>query len=304
MVDGLRLLIVGGAGLIGHALMAEGQSRNHTILGTHRRSAEPETVYLSLPDNKSSQRIVRDFDPDWIFFAAGMSWVDGCELDRESCYDQNVKAPLELLAISPSANLVYFSSEYVFDGMNGPYSEKDRLKPLSMYGRCKAEAESRVLELSPSSLVIRTTVVYGLERQKKNFLYQVLANVGSAKQMEVPVDQLSSPTYVRDLVSATLDLVERGNTGIFHIAGSETTDRFSFAKLICSVFQLDSHFIKPVRTSDLHQLAPRPLKAGLKIDKLEKTIPFRMSTPTQGLLKSLEDLNMKERPFIDRPPGL
>lgn len=299
-----RLLIVGGAGLVGRALMAEARRRGHIILATHRRNAAPDTVYLSLPNDESSRKIVSEFKPDWILFAAGMSWVDGCEADRKSCYDQNVKAPLELLRVSPSVNLVYFSSEYVFDGRKGPYSERARINPLSAYGKCKAEAESRILELSPGSLVVRTTVVYGSEGQRKNFLYQVLSNAQSGKEMSVPVDQVSSPTYVRDLAAACLDLVERKKSGIFHIAGSEVMDRFSFAKLICDVFQVNSLFIKPVKSGDLDQLAPRPLRAGLKIDKLERTISFRMSTPKQGLLRSMEDLCLKDYSMVSATMSL
>ena len=137
-------------------------------------------------------------------------------------------------------------------------------------------------EVEPA-LVVRTTVVYGPDRQGKNFVYQLIRNCRSGQGMRIPSDQVSSPTYNADLAQASVELCERDQRGVFHLAGDGVLDRFAFAKLACDVFGLDAARLTPVSTAALGQKAPRPLKGGLRIAKAQALLRTPLRSPEAGL---------------------
>ncbi len=136
---------------------------------------------------------------------------------------------------------------------------------------------------------MRTTVIYGWEKEGKNFVMQMLKSLKNGISMKVPVDQFSSPTYARDLAGAVKELVSSDQGGIFNIVGSQVMNRYEFAKIVCNAFALDAELLVPVKTSQLNQKALRPLNAGLKINKVSKLIKTALSDPLQGLNRMKEE---------------
>jgi dTDP-4-dehydrorhamnose reductase len=216
---------------------------------------------------------------------AGLTHVDRCEEHPEEAFAVNRDGALHAAraARGAGAGFVFFSTEYVFDGESGPYAEDDPARPLSQYGRSKWEGERTVLAEVPRAIVVRTTVVYGPDRQEKNFVYQLIRNCRSGEPMRIPADQISSPTYNADLAAATVELCERDAHGVYHLAGDGILDRFAFARLACEVFGLDPSRLTPVATSSLGQKAPRPLKAGLLIAKARALLRTPLRSPEAGL---------------------
>jgi dTDP-4-dehydrorhamnose reductase len=211
--------------------------------------------------------------------------VDHCEEHPDEAFAVNRDGPLGACraALAAGAGFTYFSTEYVFDGERGPYAEDDPAHPLSVYGRSKWEGERAVLAAGGRVLVVRTTVVYGPDRQEKNFVYQLIRNCRAGQPMRIPADQVSSPTYNVDLARAAVELCERGLTGVYHLAGDGLLDRFAFARLACRVFDLDASRLEPVATSALGQKAPRPLKAGLVIARAQAALQTPLRGPEAGL---------------------
>lgn len=281
----MRALVIGASGQVGAALAARLVERGHRVVGTHVRVATPGTLRLDLADRRAVEEVVAESEPDWIFCPAGLSFVDYCEEHPDEAYALNRDAPAAAAAIAAKrgAGFVYYSTEYVFDGTAGPYAEEDPIRPISVYGRSKAEGERRVAEENGRTLVVRTTVVYGPEPQGKNFVCQLLRRARAGERMTVPSDQRSSPTFNRDLASASVELVERNLTGCFHLAGPIVLDRHAFARLACEVFELDPGFIDSVSTATLRQRAARPLDAGLRIDRALGTLATRFREPREGL---------------------
>jgi dTDP-4-dehydrorhamnose reductase len=160
---------------------------------------------------------------------------------------------------------------------------------LNEYGRQKLEIEDIIREKLSDYIIARTTVVYGWEEEGKNFVMQILKNLGKRVSMKIPVDQFSSPTYAQDLAQGIRNLVEKSLGGIFNLTGSEVMSRYEFARVICSVFNLNQKLILPISTIELRQKAERPLRAGLKIDKVAKKISgIVLSSPELGLKKMKE----------------
>lgn len=281
----MRALVVGASGQVGAILCTTLAARGHTAVGTHHRAPLADTRPLDLGDGAAVASMVDDVAPDWVFCAGALTAVDYCEDHPDEAFRLNRDGPAATAraAAKRGAGLVFFSTEYVFDGAAGPYGEDDPVNPLSVYGRSKLEGEQLVQTENPRALVVRTTVAYGPERQGKNFVYQLLKRLQAGERMTVAADQRSSPTYNADLAAATVELAERGVTGVVHMAGPEVLDRAAFARLACEVFGLDSALITPARTADLHQRASRPLNAGLRTDRARRLLTTRLRPPRAGL---------------------
>jgi dTDP-4-dehydrorhamnose reductase len=283
--------VVGASGQVGAALSRQLVAQGHSVVGTHHRVPGPGTVPLSVTDHAATAALVESSGAAAIFFAAAYTHVDGCEDDPARAFAVNRDAPgaAARIAAQRGAAFVFYSTEYVFDGVAGPYAEDDPVRPISVYGTSKLEGERAVLAAAPSAVVIRTTVVYGLDAQEKNFVYQLLKLGRAGARMKVPVDQRSSPTYVEDLAAASLALVSKRAHGVFHVAGTEVVDRYEFAREACRVFGLDPDFLEPVTTASLGQKAARPLTAGLRIARV-RGLGLTLRGPRDGLTAMREAL--------------
>jgi dTDP-4-dehydrorhamnose reductase len=223
-----------------------------------------------------------------VFLAAADANVDRCEREPQITARVNVDAPGTVAKICGElgAVLVYYSTDYIFDGAAGPYGEEDRPNPICVYGAQKAGAEEEIRGLLPTShLILRTTVVYGSEPAGKNFLIRLLQNLRNQTAIRVPTDQIGSPTFVNDLAEASWELVDADARGTFNVAGSERMDRHAFALLAARTFQLDPAPISGVVTSELNQVAARPLNAGLRVGKVEGSLQRPMVGASEGLAR-------------------
>ena len=289
----MRALVIGASGQVGAALLGALAARGHEATGTYAHHAAPGLAPLDVTDRVAVEQAVAAARPDWVLCPAGLTHVDRCEEHPAEAFAINRDGALHAAraAQRAGAGFVFFSTEYVFDGERGPYAEDDPARPLSQYGLSKWEGERAVLAEIPRAIVVRTTVVYGPDRQEKNFVYQLIRNCQSGQPMRIPSDQISSPTYNADLAAATIELCERDLRGIYHLAGATLLDRFTFARLACEIFHLDPSHLTPVTTSSLNQKAPRPLKAGLLITKAQALLQTNLRPPEAGLREMKLALN-------------
>jgi dTDP-4-dehydrorhamnose reductase len=292
----MRALVIGASGQVGSALGLCLDARGHAWTGTHARSPRPGLVPLDLADREGVERAVEKSGADWVFCAAALTHVDYCEEHPAEAYRLNRDAPAAVAraAARQGAGVLFYSTEYVFDGTAGPYGEDDPVNPLSVYGRSKLEGERAVLAENRRAVVVRTTVVYGPEPQGKNFVYQLRRLAQAGERMRVPIDQVSSPTYNADLAAASVELAERDLRGVYHVAGREILDRHAFARLACQAFGLDATLIEPVPTAVLGQRAQRPLRAGLRIDRARAVLATRLRGPEEGLSEMRRALEGRE----------
>jgi dTDP-4-dehydrorhamnose reductase len=283
----MKSLVLGASGQVGQALILELEKRRWTWEGTYFQHPEvdPRLFPLDLGDAAACAQAVATRRPHVVFLPSGWTWVDGCEEDPARALRVNALAP-EAVAKECrrlGAALVYYSTEYVFGEHGGPYGEGDPTDAISVYGQSKLEGERLVLAACPDALALRTTVVYGPEPQGKNFIYQLIRNLKDKKPMVVPQDQLSSPTYNRDLARASVELVELAERGVWNVAGADVVDRYAFAKMAAAVFDLDGALIQGVSTASMKQRARRPLEAGLRIEKLVERLGWKPRGPLEGL---------------------
>ena len=273
----MKFLILGASGLVGWNLMGAAGAAGHETVGTYHQHPQPGLVPLDVKEPNAVARIFEAIRPDAVFYCSGWTWVDGCEGDRERAFRENAEFPAHAAqqAEKIGAQFVYFSTSYVFDGTAGPYGEDDKVCPLSAYGHSKLEGEKGVLNASGRAIIARTMGVYGPEPQEKNFVYQVRRNLAAGKSMLVPNDQFGNATYAPDLAAMAIELVRQGQRGIWNLAGPDPGVRRSeFARRIAQSYGLPLNLIEPCDTASLRQPAPRPLNAGLKIDKVIQAATF------------------------------
>lgn len=272
----MRAVVIGGSGQIGSWLLRTLAERGHEAVGTYATVPFDGLVPLDASHLAESAEWLRAQNPDVVFYPAGFTWVDGCERDPNRARSANVEQPLNLAraAAEVGARFVSFSTDYVFDGAAGPYAETDPPNPLSVYGRAKLEGEQA---LGDACLNLRTTWVYGPERQGKNFAYQLARALREKGELLCPSDQFSTPSYGPDVALAAVLLAERGEAGIVHVAGPDFMGRVEFARALATAFGLDPAGIIGRPTAELGQGAPRPLRGGLRTARLDARLPdFRM----------------------------
>jgi len=292
----MRALVIGASGQVGAALGERLSARGHGWVGTYARVPRAGLLALDIADADATRSVIDKAAPDWVFCAGALTHVDYCEEHPDEAMRLNRDAPalVARTAAERGAGIVFYSTEYVFDGERGPYAEDDPVRPLSVYGRSKLEGERAVVEANPRALIVRTTVVYGPEPQGKNFVYQLLRRGRADERMRAPNDQVSSPTYNVDLAAASVELAERGLAGVYHIAGPEVLDRHAFARLACREFGLDEAMLTPVATAALGQRARRPLRAGLRIDRARAVLAAPLRGPAEGLRAMREAIGEAE----------
>ncbi|HVZ83474.1 MAG TPA: SDR family oxidoreductase [Terracidiphilus sp.] len=265
-----RSLIVGASGQVG-AQIVEALGSGSSI-ATSRNAAMPGAMQLDLSalSLESSLGLICQHELDAVYCVGGMTDVDRCEAESQLAMKTNCDGPGFLAAAAATRSLpfVYFSTEYIFDGVNGPYSEDAPANPINAYGQSKWQGEQAVRDAHPSPLIIRTTVVYGPDPGERNFLYRLRNTLRKGQKICVPFDQISTPTYNRDLAKNVLALVNAHASGVFHVCGPERVSRFEFSRQAAALMGLNKSLIIGVPTLELAQKAPRPLNAGLRTEKL------------------------------------
>jgi dTDP-4-dehydrorhamnose reductase len=281
-----RHIVIGASGLVGQHIMDVLQRREQEVaIGTYYQFALPDLHFLDIRDSKAVADLLSQFQPEVIYLPASLTDVDYCENHSMHSFEINVVGTCNVVKETNRirAKLVFFSSDYLFDGLGGPYSEDDPAQPISEYGRHKLSSEHFVSIHSANYLIVRTTVVYGWEYQGKNFVQRLVAKLREGETVRVPTDQVGTPTYALNLAEAVIELVSRGLSGVYHIAGPQLASRYDFALAAANVFGLDAHLIQPVSTAQMNQTAPRPLAAGLRVDKATKLLNTRLIGYVEGL---------------------
>lgn len=281
----MRILVIGASGLVGAALLRE-LSQLGEAVGTFHRNPVDGLIPLNITDTDAVECLIQKLAPQIVVQPASLTNVDYCETHPKQAWRINVQGTRNVAAAVArlGAKHTFFSSDYVFDGTSGPYSEEDPPSPISVYGRNKLAAERLIQELVPDHLIIRTTVVYGWEHQGKNFVMRLLHNLQQCQDIQVPDDQIGSPTYAGNLAQGVRELMSQGKSGTYNLVGSRLTSRYGFALAAARVFGLRSDLIRPVTTTQLDQAARRPLKGGLRIDKALRDL----RTPLMGYEEGLD----------------
>src|SRR5580658_10484691 len=229
-----KAAVIGSGGQLGMELVRELNQRGYQTIGWDRRQ-------LDITDNRQVDSVVTPWDPEIVFNAAAYNQVDVAESEPQAAFLVNALAVrnLALACRQLDARFVHFSTDYVFDGTAGrPYLESDPTHPLGAYGVSKLAGELYAQAYLDAPLIVRTSGVFGpggLRTARGNFVEVMLRLARSGQPIRVVEDHVASPTYAPLLAARTIDLVERGQTGVFHIGGGTPTSWYRHAQSIFAV---------------------------------------------------------------------
>ncbi len=243
---------------------------------------------MDITEQQQVQRVFHDFEPGVVVNCAAMTEVDRCEREREACWQVNVDAVSSLAKACRAcgARLVQLSTDFVFDGVEGPYVELDRPNPVNFYGRSKLAAENIVRQLGLKRWsIVRTVLVYGQGKglSRSNIALWIIRSLAAQKQISLVTDQFRSPTYAPDLAEGIERLIRRKQSGVFHMSGREILSIYDFAGQVADVFGFDRELIKATDGTRFKQTAPRPPRTGFIILKAETELGFKPRTLYQAL---------------------
>jgi dTDP-4-dehydrorhamnose reductase len=245
----MRVTICGASGLLGKALKREW--RGDAVSGFSSSDAD-------IRDAKRVMEVVQETQPEWIVLAAAYTDVDGCESNPELAFAVNRDGAVNVAAAAKQfgARLLFLSSDYVFDGRKTtPYEIQDERNPQSVYGRTKAEAEIKLLELLPDCCIVRTSWLFGMGG--KCFPDTILKLAASRSTLDVVTDQRGCPTYTVDLALAIIQLCRKNASGIVHVTNADDCTWFEFARETIRSSGLGSE-VRPVSSQQMARPAPRP----------------------------------------------
>lgn len=265
-------LVIGASGLVGYEFYRQTRELKDWNYTYHNIQIR-DFIKLDALNIEELNKLFSKLSSKNIIVPAAMPDVNRCEKEPELSYKNNVKLiknVLDSMKKNSGKKIIFFSTDYLFDGKNGPYSEDAKPNPLNVYGKHKLECEKEILSSGLDYLIIRTTGIFGWEKQRKNFMYRVIDTLSRGEELVVPNDQFANPTCVQDLVSATLFLLTHNHSGVFNVAGPEIMERETLARRISRFYKLNENLIHGKPTSYFKSLANRPLNSGLKIDKITK----------------------------------
>jgi len=288
----MKILITGSNGLLGQAITSifTRESEFELVQTSFEEKAYLEYGHayqtLDITKKEDVKRIVDFYMPDVIVNCAAFTEVDKCESERELSWRINVDGVKNLIIAARRINskMIHYSTDYIFDGKNGPYTEESIPNPISFYGRGKLASENALITSDINFAIIRTLVLYGIGNNvKPNFALWLIDKLRNNEPVNIVTDQISNVTMIDDLAFGTLKLIEKNLMGIYNIAGSDILSRYDFAMKVCDVFNLNKQLINQIITSNLNQPAPRPLKSGLTTYKMESELGFRPMDSLEGL---------------------
>jgi dTDP-4-dehydrorhamnose reductase len=288
------ILVTGSNGLLGQKLtekvLAEGRVK--LIATSKGASRYPSTggyeyAEMDILNHKQVKQVIENYKPDAIVHTAAMTNVDTSEANKELCHQLNVNATQNLVLLCEANNihLIHLSTDFIFDGADGPYAEEDAPNPLSYYGETKLLAELAVKTSKANWAILRTILVYGItnDMSRSNIVLWAKEALEKKSPINVVNDQWRMPTLAEDLAEACLLAVEKNASGVYHVSGKDYMTIADLVRKVADYWLLDKSFINEISTESLNQTARRPIKTGFILDKTIDDLGYKPHSFEEGL---------------------
>ena len=291
----MKILVTGANGLLGQTIIRLLLEKQYEVIATGKgedrvdANSSPGYIYkdIDITDGPAVERLIMEHRPSIIVHAAAMTQVDQCELNKQDCYNINVTATRFIIdaAKAVNARLIFVSTDFIFDGNNGPYNENDEPAPVNYYGSTKLVAEKAVMESGLDYAIARTILVYGSvpATGRTNIVGFVRQNLEANKPIKMVTDQVRTPTFVDDLAKGIILIIEKNGKGIYHLSGEQEMTPYDIAVETAKYFGLNEALISKASTDDIKQPAVRPAKTGFNISKAKKELGYQPKSFREGL---------------------
>jgi dTDP-4-dehydrorhamnose reductase len=311
-----RLLVTGVSGLLGINLAWQARERFHVtgVLRGGRAVAAPgstpfEVIAADLTRPGQVERVMDLARPDAVIHCAALSEVDRCEMLPNEAEEMNARLPgaLARAAARSGAHLVHISTDAIFDGARGNYTEEDEPNPINVYARTKLEGERAVAAADPRALIARV-IFYGWswdgQRSLAEYFYN---NLSSGRRVYGFTDLLFCPLLVNDLVEILLRMLERGLSGVYHVVSGEALSKYAFGCMLARQFGFDEALITPASHQVASLKAPRSPLLNLSSAKLARALGEPLPGQEQSMRRfhelSCQGFPQLLRSALVRPEG-
>jgi dTDP-4-dehydrorhamnose reductase len=299
-----KVLVTGANGLLGQKLIYQLKERSDidliaTGIGENRLIEVDNYSYvdLDITNFEEVSKVIEEHLPNSIIHCAAMTNVDACELDKERCWTINVDA-VEFIAKAAEkigAHLLHISTDFVFDGENGPYSEDSRPNPIHYYAEAKLASEQLVQKICTKWSVARTIIIYGItdNMSRSNLVLWSKSEIDKGNKINVVNDQFRSPTLAEDLANGCISIIDNKAYGIYHLSGPKTYSIIDLVYQVADFYNLDKSLINPVTSHSLKQPARRPLITGFDISKARRELDYDPVDFREGIKIMDEQIKQK-----------
>jgi len=280
----MRILVTGASGLLGLNLALEA-AKQHTVFGTMNshpiKTKAFEVLRANLLDPGALDRVLTYANPDWVIHCAALANLEACEANPALAKELNTDLPEKLATIVArgGARLLHVSTDAVFDGQRGNYSEDDQPEPLSVYARTKYDGEQVVAAVYPEAIVARVNLFGWSLSGKRSLAEFFYYNLAAGKQVMGFTDVYFCPLLANDMAQIFLEMLATGLQSLYHVVSSECITKYDFALRLSRQFSFDSELISPTSVTEGGLIAVRSPNLTLKSDKLAKDI----NNPLPGL---------------------
>lgn len=289
-----KILVTGSNGLLGQKLVKKLKQDSSVELiatsrGANRISDTKGYAYSSLDITNAEEinHLFNEVKPDTVINTAAMTNVDACESDKEGCWDLNVNAVKYLVKACEKnkAHFIHLSTDFIFDGKDGPYVETDAPNPLSYYGESKLAAEKIVEQSTTTWSIARTIIVYGIveDMSRSNIVLWAKGALEKKQKLTIVNDQFRSPTLAEDLAEGCILIAKKEAKGIFHLSGKDFMSIVELVRRVAKYYNLDESYIEEISSASLNQAAKRPPKTGFILDKAMKVLGYQPHSFEEGI---------------------
>lgn len=289
----MTILVTGSNGLLGQKLSAilESQPNVDAVFTARNELAYPikrgRFVAMDVSNKETVERVISETQPEVIIHTAAMTQVDDCEIQKEACWLNNVLATEFLVQAAGQAgsHFIQISTDFIFDGSDGPLEESAVPSPVNYYGASKLAAEEIVKNSTSAWTILRTVLVYGVahDMSRSNIVLWVKKNLEEGKPIKVVNDQWRTPTLAEDLAMGCWLAAQKKKTGIFHVSGEEMMTPYDVAIRTARFFKLDESLITQTDSTQFRQPALRPLRTGFIIKKAKRELGYQPHSFEEGL---------------------
>ena len=271
----MKILVTGSYGQLGKSLFKH-LNPNDEFFWTGRNIPFKEKgFYLDILDRINLKELISLHEPDILINLAALTNVDLCEKNPVLAREINCNGVANICDIF-KGKIIQISTDYVFDGKNGPYNEEDKPSPLSVYGSTKLAAEKIIMSHNSENIIIRGNILYDYcIYSKASFLNWVVQSLNAKTSIEVVDDQINNPTWTQSMAKIIGLCIDKKVSGVYHWGDAEFVSRYKFAKMIAKKYTLETNLINPISTEKLGQVAPRPLNSGLISNKLMSVLNIK-----------------------------
>ena len=281
----MKVLITGSNGLLGQKLLHKLRKDKGINLiaisrGENRVSEKNGYIYfdLDITDNDEVEKVIVDQMPDVVINTAAMTNVDMCEDKKDACDALNVNAVQYLADACQeiNAHLIHISTDFIFDGEDGPYTEEDTPNPLSYYGLSKLKSEQILQAHMVKWTILRTIVVFGTGERlsKENIVLWAKGALEKGDSLNIIDDQFRAPTLAEDLADACILAIKKTAYGIFNVSGKDIMSIYEMVERIRKYYGLDNTNLNRISTSTLDQKAKRPTRTGFILKKAKSVLGY------------------------------